>query len=325
MSAFASKTQNTLWDSPLLLLLLTGSLLAVTVILSQLAGSAGASMLWYLAVVMLAAGALLLGGAIWREGLTGPWTTRLGYSLGAGGFQAVTMGLAFTSVNVVGVGYVSLAFALPLLVTYLLALLAGMERFQTTRAIGVVLALSGGLLIATAKFTGISASGQSAGWILAASAIPFVIAGGNLYRTRFWPGGASPRLLAGLMLFLAGLLIGALAVATEGPAGLAPLMTDPHLLLFTGLNIAAFAIKFVVYFRLQQVAGPVYLSQIGAVGAVVATPIAVWFLGETLPEGFLLAVLLIVLGAGLFQLGARSLWSIIPKNFDIKKRMPQGV
>jgi len=325
MSAFARKSQNTLWDSPLLLLLLTGSLLAVTVILSRLAGANGASMLWYLALVMLVAGVLLLVGTIWREGLSGPWQMRLAYSVGAGGFQAATMGLAFTTVNVVGVGYVSLAFALPLLVTYLLALFVGMERFQAARALGVGLALSGGLLIATSKFSGLSSAGQSVAWVLAASAIPFVIAGGNLYRTQFWPKGASPRLLAGLMLFLAGLFIGALAMATEGTAGLAPLMTDPYLLLFTCLNVAAFAIKFVVYFRLQQVAGPVYLSQIGAVSAIVATPVAVWFLGESLPPGFFFAVLLIVTGAGLFQLGSRSLWSIISKNFDIKKRMPQSV
>lgn len=287
------------------LLLVTGSLLAVTLIISRLAASEGAPLLWFLAVVMVGAGLILLiVSALTGQANLGAkcWNRRLVYSLGAGAFQAVTMSMAYLSVAHVGVGYISLAFAFPLLVTYLLALTIGMEQYALRRALGVVVALAGGLMIAMSKFSGLSETGDAVGWVLVASAIPFVIAGGNLYRTRYWPTGAPPLLLAALMLLLAGLLVVPVAVMSEGTAGLSTVLREQFILGLTALNVIVFALKFVAYFKLQQVAGPVYLSQIGAVGAAVGTPVAVLFMGELLPHGFLVAIFLILVGALLFQM-----------------------
>ena len=103
------------------------------------------------------------------------------------------------------------------------------------------------------------------------------------------------------MLLLAALLIAPIAAWTEGGTGAVQLLTNPSLFVLTCLNIAVFALKFVAYFQLQHLAGPVYLSQIGSVAAAVGTPVAVLFLGETLPQGFMLALVLIVGGAALFQ------------------------
>ena len=104
-----------------------------------------------------------------------------------------------------------------------------------------------------------------------------------------------------MLLFAAGLIV-PVALAVEGGPAAASLWQNPALLTFTLLNVAAFALKFVTYFRLQHVAGPVYLSQIGSVGAAVGLPVAVTLFGETLPYGFALAVALIVAGAILFQM-----------------------
>ncbi|WP_162906883.1 DMT family transporter [Algihabitans albus] len=287
------------------LLLVTGCLLAVTIILSRLAADAGAPMLWFLTLVMSGAGLALMGVALLSGQAKGNWRRLLLYGLGAGAFQALPSAMAYLSVAHVGAGYVSLAFAFPLLVTYVLALAVGMERFAPLRALGVTVALAGGLLLAISKLSGLSADEEAVVWVLVASAIPLVLACGNLFRTRFWPEGAPPLLLAALMLLLAAILTVPFAAASEGIAGAARLWDQGFLLALTGLNTAAFALQFVAYFRLQQTAGPVYLSQIGSVAAAVGTPVAVLFLGETLPEGFAVALLLIVGGAVLFQVAAR--------------------
>ncbi|WP_299391314.1 EamA/RhaT family transporter [Pelagibius sp.] len=286
------------------LLLVTGALLAVTIIVSRLAAAEGAPMLWFLTLVMGGAGLLLLAAAAAGGKAKGTWRPLLLYSLGAGAFQALATAMAYLSVAHVGAGYISLVFAFPLLLTYLLALVVGMERIATLRALGVGVALAGGLLLAAAKFDGLSGSGDAFAWVLTATAIPVVIAGGNLYRTRFWPEGAQPLLLAALMLLMAGVLAAPFAILSEGAGAVFTLWDNTTLLGLTGTNIAVFALQFVAYFRLQQTAGPVYLSQIGSVGAAVGAPVAVLFLGETLPQGFALALLLIVAGAVLFQFQA---------------------
>lgn len=308
-----SLSTGSAWQAPVLLLV-TGTLLTVTIVLSRLAGSEGAPMLWFVSASMGGGGVVLLGIAILSGQARGVWKILLAYSLGAGLFQATSMATAYLAVAHVGVGYISLAFAFPLLITYVLALAVGMERLAWLRAAGVTVGLAGGLMIAVSKYSGLAGDGAGDGaggdaansaalwWIIAASAIPFILAGGNLYRTRYWPTGAPPLLLAALMLIFASALTVAAALAIEGTGTAAALWRNPPLLTLTVINIAAFALKFMTYFQLQHVAGPVYLSQIGSVGAAVGIPVAVMYFGESLPDGFTLAVVLIVAGAVLFQL-----------------------
>jgi drug/metabolite transporter (DMT)-like permease len=285
------------------LLLVTGSMLGVSVILSRLAATGGAPMLWFLSTVMIGSGLVLVVAALSIGPPRGRPRSLLLYGLGAGAFQAVPQAMAYLSVEHVGAGYVSIAFAFPLLVTYVLALMFGMERLSLPRALGVAVALAGGLMLVLSKFSGLN--GEAAAWVLVASAIPVVIAFGNLYRTRFWPVGAQPLPLAALMLTLGGLMIAPFAAGIEGAVGLSGLWQNLDLLILVGISIAVFALRYVTYFQLQHVAGPVYLSQIGTVGAAVATPIAVLFMGEVLPQNFAIAIALIVAGVVLFEYGRR--------------------
>lgn len=285
------------------LLLVTGSMLGVSVILSRLAATGGAPMLWFLSTVMIGSGLVLVVAVLSMGPPTGRPRSLLLYGLGAGAFQAVPQAMAYLSVAHVGAGYVSIAFAFPLLVTYVLALMFGMERLSLPRALGVAVALAGGLMLVLSKFGGLN--GEAAVWVLVASAIPVVIAFGNLYRTRFWPVGAQPLPLAALMLTLGGLMIVPFAAGTEGTLRVAVLLQNADLLVLISVSTAVFALRYVTYFKLQHVAGPVYLSQIGTVGAAVATPIAVLFMGEVLPPNFTLAVILIVIGVALFEYGRR--------------------
>lgn len=281
----------------------TGALLGVSIVLSRLAAGEDAPMLWFLSTVMVGSGLVLLAVALTRKRAGRPLRDLVLYGIGAGAFQAVPQAMAYLSVGHVGAGYISIAFAFPLLVTYVMALMFGMERFSLARASGVAVALAGGLMLVLAKFNGLNA--DAAFWVLVASAIPVVIAGGNLYRTRFWPKGADPLPLAALMLLLGGMMILPFAAWTETSAGMLAVWQTPALQMLTVASIAVFALKFVTYFQLQHVAGPVYLSQIGTVGAAVATPISVMYLGEILPANFALAILLIVAGVVLFEYGRR--------------------
>ena len=64
-----------------------------------------------------------------------------------------------------------------------------------------------------------------------------------------------------------------------------------------------FSGQFLLLFQLQKTGGPVLLSLLGAVGAVVGVPVAVLLQGEAPPQGLLLGALLIGSGVALVTLG----------------------
>ena len=60
--------------------------------------------------------------------------------------------------------------------------------------------------------------------------------------------------------------------------------------------VVRFPYKYKLLFLLQKTGGPVLLSLLGAVGAVVGVPVAVFLQGERPPEGLLLGATLIAIG-----------------------------
>ena len=135
-------------------------------------------------------------------------------------------------------------------------------------------------------------------------AIPLVLAFGNIYRTLRWPAGAAPVFLAALMMFGGALTLLPFALATE-PGQLPALLTSAAVGRLLLLETAVFAVLYFLFFILQRLAGPVYLSQIGTVAALVGTLIAVFALGEAAPPNLALAGTLVALGLTLFHRGGR--------------------
>lgn len=269
-----------------------GALLAVTVLLSKLAAGQGASMLWFLAVVFLGAGGLLLAAAVAAGQMRGA-AACLPYAAGAGLFAVLPTGMGYLAVGHVGAGFVSMTFAFPVLLTYLFALPIGLERAAPLKLAAVGLALAGGLILAQGK----AALGVADPfWIGLASAVPVGLALGNLYRTRFWPPGAEPLPLAALSLLAGGVAAVPAALAIEG----APRLVGVWPLALAGL--ATLAVQYAFMFRLQRLAGPVYMSQIGSVAAVLGAFLAVVLLREELPSGFWPAATLIGAGAAAMQI-----------------------
>ncbi len=266
-------------------LLFTGTMLAVTILISKLAAQAGAPMLWFLAVTLIMAGLIELALAA-RLGQLRDWRPLLPYSVGSGFFLAAPLAMGYLSVAHVGAGYVAMSFAFPILLTWVMARLMGLERASGKRLAGVILGLTGGVILASGKL-GAEAGPAVTGWVLLATAIPLVLAAGNIYRSRFWPRGAQPVALAALMLLVGGALTLPFAIATESVP--AALWQNPVLRLLVVLDVAVFVTQYVTYFMLQRLGGPVTLSLIGPVAALIGGFTAMVSLGETLPRGYALA------------------------------------
>lgn len=279
------------------LLAIVGSLLAISVLLSKIAAGLHAPMLTYLAVAMGGSGLVLTAlnpRAGRHESRAG---ALIGYSLVAGALMALGSAFGYLTVHRVGAAFIALALAFPPMLTWLLSLILRMERFDLFRFAGLMTGLAGGILLAVGK--GIGAQ-SDLGAILLACAMPAVLAVGNVFRTRFWPKGASPRQLAGAMLVCGAILTLPFGLALEGTGAIAALLHPPMLIVLV-IAIATFVAQYAAFFKLQQIAGPVYMSQIGSVAAIVGSPVAVIVLGEHLPEGFALAATLIAAGLALFQ------------------------
>lgn len=275
-------------------------MLALSLTVAKLADQAGAPRLAFLTVAMAGAGLVLLTIAAGLR-IHMPIDRRtLEYAAVSGSLSAIPNALGFLAVRHVGAGFTSLGFAFPILFTWIIAVALRMERPRATRLIGVLLGLGGGLVLAAAR----AGSGDAAGpWVAVVLAIPVVLAVGNVYRTLRWPRGASPVFLAALMMLGAALTLLPFSFILE-PWQLRALVGSPAIARHLMAEVGVFTVLYIFYFLLQKIAGPVYLSQIGTVAAVVGTTIAVLALGEAPPPKLGLAGVLVALGMVLFHRGA---------------------
>ena len=287
------------WLVPLVCLLITGALLGLSANLAKIAANIGLGPLAFLTWSVVGAAIALTV----VNGVLGRWTALNGRTLEYFAVSAL-VGVAapnlilFAAVPHVGASFVALSIAFPPLLTYVGALALGMERFNTGRAIGVALALAGATLLAALK---LAAPDAATLWIVATLFAPVLLAVGNIYRTLRWPPGAPPDALAPGMLIAAALMLLA-ASAIPGFTLAVPTTTAAPAVLIA-VQAAAFAVQFLLFFVLQKRGGPVYLSLLGSVAAVVGVPIAVFLLGEAPPEGLAIAAVLIALGIYLVARG----------------------
>ncbi|CCG41394.1 DMT family transporter [Magnetospirillum molischianum] len=264
---------------PILCLLATGSLLGLTTVLAGLAVRSGWNPIAFLFWSALGSGVLLAGVA----GLAGerpkPSLPLLRYALISGliSFALPNM-LSFSAIPHVGAGFVSLCLAFPPMLTYGIALFLGMDRASVKGIGGMILGLSGAVLLALSQ-----SSAQDGLWIWIGLALmaPVIIATGNIYRTVDWPKEASPRLLAPVMLLAAAAIIGLWVVFTGIP--LSPVAWDRTASMLLFAQMTAVAATYALFFVLQKLSGPVGLSQIGWIGACVGKLLAVLVLAEAVP------------------------------------------
>lgn len=287
------------WLFPLLLLLSGGLLLGLSTNLAKLAGDVGLAPVALLGWSMSGAAVILLIVAAVRRCLppVNRRTLRY-YAISALVSVAGSNFIFFSAIPHVGAGFVAMIITLPPLLTYVGALTLRMERFQTMRAMGVAAALAGAGVLAAAQ---LRVPDADVVWILVALGGPVLLAVGNLYRTLRWPAGVSAEALApgmvtgaAIMLMLAGLLPGySLAIPTDRSLPLILIVVQA--LIFAG--------QFQLLFLLQKAGGPVLLSLLGSVGAVVGVPVAILLQNETPPQSLVPSAALITLGIALVALG----------------------
>lgn len=287
-------------DQPLVLLMIVGGFLAVSTVIAKAAPMVG----WHpLALLQWS----ILGGAAGLFAITriaaGASVAGVGgtsVSRGQFAFYLLVSGLLFIAPNMiavvaapkVGAGFVSLSFAFPLVLTYAFAVLLRLEKFQILRGAGVFFGLAGGVLLAA---SGRQLSVDASWWAMFALTIPVFLASGNIYRTVKWPSGARPVDLA-LGMMLVGFLALGLFTAIAG-VPVTPAVWTPEAAGLLAAQIAIFAFQYGLYFRLQHKAGPVYLSQIGSVAAVIGLGLGYLAFGEV-PNAAKLAAVAAV-GAGI--------------------------
>jgi drug/metabolite transporter (DMT)-like permease len=296
-------------EQPLPLLLIVGGFLAVSTVIAKAAPGLGWHPLALLQWSILggAAGLFLIthlaGSGLVRQAAVAPVFPDRKLMV-----YLVVSGLLFIAPNMiavaaaprVGAGFVSLCYAFPLVLTYALAVLLRLDRLEWLRGAGVLAGLAGGVLLAV---SGRSLALEASFWSLLALAIPLFLAGGNIYRTLHWPEGARPVDLA-LGMMLTGFVALALFNAVTGTP-VTPDSWTPAALWLLAAQIAIFALQYGLYFRLQQAAGPVYLSQIGSVAAVTGLGLGYLVFGEIPDAARLAAVAAVGAGIVLVSLGRR--------------------
>jgi drug/metabolite transporter (DMT)-like permease len=291
--------QKAAWPIPLLSLLSCGSLLGLSTNLAKLAGEAHLAPLAFLCWSIIGAAFVLMVVAKLRQNLPPVNARTLEYYavsalVGVAGPNLIF----FSAVPHVGAGFVALIISLPPLLTYMGALAFKIERFQMMRAAGVAAALAGAGILTLRKLSTPDADGF---WILLTLVGPVLLAIGNLYRTLRWPKGVSADALApGMLVAAAIMLLGAgflpgFSLAVSMDRNLPPALI--------AVQAVAFAGVFQLLFILQKAGGPVLLSLLGSVGAIVGVPVAILLQGEAPPEGLLLGATLIAFGVGLLTFG----------------------
>lgn len=279
-------------NRPLLLLLGTGAALGLNFPIGKLAMTAGVTPALWATVISLGAGLAMLFIVAVTERKNLSRTATVYFAIISGFLSYVVPNfLTYSVIPKIGSGLAAIMFALSPVVTALFSVALRVRPPNLLGIFGITLGLAGAGIIIFSRNVDFSSSATL--WILAALLIPIFLGAGNVYRTMAWPFGASPRKLAA-HTNLAAVPFLALAVYVQtGTFDLVPLAGIPGLIV---LQLAVSTVMFLMFFRLQQIGGPTYLSQIGYIAAAVGVVIGVHYFGEIYPRS-------VWIGAGVIAVG----------------------
>lgn len=265
-------------NRPLFLLLGTGAALGLNFPIGKMAMAAGVTPALWAAVISAGAGlAMLFIVAVTERGDLSR-TSTLSFAIISGFLSYVVPNLlTYSVIPKIGSGLAAIMFALSPVVTALLSVVLRVRPPNLLGIFGITLGLAGAGIIIFSRQLDFSGSTP---WILLALLIPVFLGAGNVYRTMAWPFGASPRKLAAHTNLAAVPFLAIFIYAQTGTIDLAPLAAIPG---FVAVQLVVSTVMFLMFFRLQQVGGPTYLSQIGYVAAAVGVVIGVLYFGEIYP------------------------------------------
>lgn len=267
---------KTWWNSALGLLIVTGGLLGLSLPFGKLATAAGVPPILWAFVISCGAGGVLFLVLLLRRRPIALDRHRLRYFIIAAAISyAIPNLLLFSAIPHLGAGYAGIMYTLSPIITLVLSLLLGVRRPNALGIVGIVVGFIGAVMVATTR--GVADRPADIFWVVIGLLMPVCLAAGNVYRTYDWPKDTGPiELAAGSHLATAGMLLAGM-IGLGQVDSFATLAEVPWLVV---MQVASAAAMFAVYFRLQAVGGPVYLSQIGYVAAAIGLGAGVLFLGE---------------------------------------------
>jgi len=163
---------------------------------------------------------------------------------------------------------------------------------------GIAIGLIGAVIVTTTR--GEVNQPAALVWILAGLCIPLSLAAGNIYRTVAWPEDAEPLELATGSNLSAGILLTMLIIASSQLIQIQDLLSIQSVAI---AQVIAASAMFGLFYKLQQVGGPTYLSQISYVAAGVALFSGTLFLDERYSVVTWLGAVVIVFGIVLGVIG----------------------
>jgi drug/metabolite transporter (DMT)-like permease len=267
--------KSLIYNSPLALLLGTGALLGLVTPFGKLAATAGIDPFLWAALISLIPGSALAVATMKEK-----WgrADLLAFGVVSGLFAyVIPNALLFTAVPHIGSGLAGLMYALSPVITAALSLIFNIRPPSRGLLAAVALGFVGAVLIVLGR-NGLVAPGAPQ-WLLLALLVPFSLAIGNVYRTAKWPRNAPPAQIGAASNLLS---VPPLLLFSFWNGGLQPLAIVGHWQLSLAQWLVSLAM-FTLFFRLQWVGGPTYLSQIGYVAAALSLAIGTLVLGETYP------------------------------------------
>jgi drug/metabolite transporter (DMT)-like permease len=292
-SALTQLTKN-----PLFLLIGTGVGLAMITPLAKLALLGGVdpfvwagliaflptTVLWWFAARQ---GPFWKNPELWLYGLLGGITANL-----------IPSSILLFAIPHIGSGLAGLMFALSPVVTATLSIILRVRPPSVPLLVAVGIGFVGAVIVVAGRNA--LALPDAPQWLLIALIVPCSLAIGNVYRTAKWPEGATPLQVAVVVNLTVVPIFAALAFWHGG--SLWPVFDHAGLVVAQWL---AALVNVGLFFRLQWISGPTYLSQIGYVAAAVSLAIGVGVLGEAYPWQVWLGAALIIAGIG------ASAWEIL--------------
>ena len=284
-----------LYDNAFALLVGTGVCLGLLLPLGRLAHEAAIDPFLWAAMISLVPGLCL---AI--IGMRQPPPESLGALLSFGAISGlfayvIPNALLFLAIPHIGSGLAGLMFALSPVTTAILSLLLGVRPPNRAMIMAVVLGFTGAVMIVASRQS--LSLPSAAHWLLLALIVPVSLAIGNVFRTAYWPAKATPLQIGAASNLMAAPLLLIAAHVNMGHMDVTPLLQNPMLVLAQWL---VSLVMFSLFFRLQWIGGPTYLSQIGYVAAAVSLVFGVAVFHETYPAMVWAGASLII--AGLFAL-----------------------
>jgi drug/metabolite transporter (DMT)-like permease len=290
---------------PLILLCVLGSMWGLSFSLSKLAVTGGIHPVAY--AWMQSTGAALFLFVVCRI-----WRVPIPFSRAHIRLYAATaiIGLVLPNINIVTTtqylpaGIVSTVVTTVPVITYLLALALGIERFQGRRAVGIALGFGGVLFIIGPE--GGLPDPRMVPWVLLSLVTPVLYATNSILSQRWRPEGTHSLAAAFGMMLFASLASAPFMVAT---GSVYPLLANGMTVTDLAMlgQIAVTCVAYVFYFEIIRRAGPVYIGQVSYV-VIVFGLFWGWVIFNENPSPWIFgAVACVLIGVGLVnrKLGKR--------------------